>query len=276
MTQTDTIASAELRFRQSLEEFFISIYDEKSLSSHGINHHRRVWAYAKTILTIFSDHDRSLIPRLSSQLLIASYLHDIGMHLDKGFRHGRYSREFCVQFLNKNNLPEKEFQDVLFAVENHDNKDYSGNNNVNDLLRILSVADDLDAYGFTGIFRYTEIYLSRDIEPQKIGFMILENAEKRYENFSNIFKPYYDFVQQHKKRYDILDLFFKEYNRQSGSYPFDSVEPSGHCGVVDIIHKAVQKKETFDNVLRKTKNQSQDKVIRWFADGLLRETEQGQ
>ena len=31
---------------------------------------------------------------------------------------------------------------------------------------ILSVADDLDAFGFTGIYRYLEIYLTRGINPE--------------------------------------------------------------------------------------------------------------
>ena len=35
----------------------------------------------------------------------------------------------------------------------------------NDLLTVLSVADDLDAFGFTGIYRYSEIYLTRGINP---------------------------------------------------------------------------------------------------------------
>ena len=37
------------------------------------------------------------------------------------------------------------------------------------LLTILSVADDLDAFGFIGIYRYSEIYLTRGIDPEKIG-----------------------------------------------------------------------------------------------------------
>ena len=39
----------------------------------------------------------------------------------------------------------------------------------NDLLTILSVSDDLDAFGYIGIYRYTEIYLTRGIDPEKIG-----------------------------------------------------------------------------------------------------------
>jgi hypothetical protein len=41
MNLNGIIESAELQFKQILEEFFIAVYDEKSLSSHGIDHHRR-------------------------------------------------------------------------------------------------------------------------------------------------------------------------------------------------------------------------------------------
>ena len=57
----------------------------------------------------------------------------------------------------------------------------------NDLLNILSVADDLDAFGYTGIYRYSEIYLTRGISPKEIGNLIRENASRRYHNFEKIF-----------------------------------------------------------------------------------------
>jgi hypothetical protein len=41
------IESAEIQYKQILEDFFISFYDESLLPSHGIDHHRRVWAYAR-------------------------------------------------------------------------------------------------------------------------------------------------------------------------------------------------------------------------------------
>ena len=52
MNLTVSIESAELKFRQILEDFFVSVYDEKDLFSHGIDHHRRVWSYAKELLSI--------------------------------------------------------------------------------------------------------------------------------------------------------------------------------------------------------------------------------
>ena len=44
---------------------------------------------------------------------------------------------------------------------------------------MLSVADDLDAFGFTGIYRYSEIYLMRGINPNQLGHLIIENAAKQ-------------------------------------------------------------------------------------------------
>jgi HD superfamily phosphodiesterase len=55
MNLTGTIESAERKFKQILEEFFIGAYDDRYLSSHGIDHHRRVWNYAKELLPLLAD-----------------------------------------------------------------------------------------------------------------------------------------------------------------------------------------------------------------------------
>ena len=52
MNSTGIIESAEKQYKQILEGFFISVYDEKLLPSHGIDHHRRVWNYSKELLKI--------------------------------------------------------------------------------------------------------------------------------------------------------------------------------------------------------------------------------
>ena len=84
MNLTVTIESAELQFKQILEEFFISVYDENSLYSHGIDHHRRVWNYSKQLLTIHTGKNHPGISQLPAKLIIASYLHDIGMSVETG------------------------------------------------------------------------------------------------------------------------------------------------------------------------------------------------
>ena len=265
------IESAENRFKQILEEFFISVYDEKFLPSHGIDHHRRVWTYSKELLQLIPYKSTAQISRLPSELIIACYLHDIGMSVDSGTKHGKHSRNLCLQFLAKNNLPENDFPDVLAAIEYHDNKDYNNNIPPNNLLTILSVSDDLDAFGYTGIFRYVEIYLTRGINPEKIGPQIRENAERRFSNFIKTFGSIEEIVQKYKKRYMILDNFFNKYDKQVPSYHFGTIHPSGYCGVVEIILFLIDNKLSLKDYYLEPEKYSDDPVILWFFDELKSE-----
>ena len=124
MNLTGQIESAELQFKQILEDFFISVYDEKSLPSHGIDHHRRVWSNAKELTENIPFRNSDPALRLPSKLIIACYLHDIGMSVDQGIRHGQFSKEICITFLKENKLTEEDYYDVLETIENHDLKDY--------------------------------------------------------------------------------------------------------------------------------------------------------
>jgi hypothetical protein len=271
MNLTGTIESTEKQFKQILEDFFISVYNENSLSSHGIDHHRRVWNYSKELLKLFPLKNSAQISRLPAELIITSYLHDIGMSVDPGIRHGKHSKNLCIQFLNKNNLPQNDYRDVLEAIENHDNKDYTRNTSMNELFVILSVADDLDAFGFTGIFRYSEIYLTRGIEPEKIGNMIVENAKKRFDNFVYIFGANSEIVQKHMKRYNILDKFFSKYNEQIPSYHFGTKNPSGYCGVIEIFQFLLSTNQSLKTCLMKPEKYSQEPLILKFFDDLEKE-----
>jgi hypothetical protein len=240
MNLTLTIESAENQFKQILEDFFISVYNEKSISSHGIDHHRRVWRYSKDLLQLIHSENTLQISQLTSKLIIACYLHDIGMSVDPGEKHGRYSKDLCIDFMVKNNINQNDYNDTLEAIENHDNKNYPENEITNNLLTILSVADDLDAFGFTGIYRYSEICLKRGIIPEKIGYLICENAEKRFKYFTRKFGSSKEFFEKHKKRYEVLNNFFLKYNEQLPSYQFGTKNPSGYCGVVEIFDHIVK------------------------------------
>ena len=98
MDLSEIIESAENQYKQILEEFFISVYNERSLSSHGIDHHRRVWNYAKELLKLIPSENINISSHFSSNLIIACYLHDIGMSVDPGVKHGKHSRDFCFSF----------------------------------------------------------------------------------------------------------------------------------------------------------------------------------
>jgi len=264
MNLTEAIESAEKQYKQILEDFFISFYNEKSLSSHGIDHHRRVWNYSKELLKFIPLDDSSQTSRLVSELIIASYLHDTGMSVDPGPKHGKHSRNLCLQFLVRNNLPENDYKNALDAIEYHDNKNYSDNIIQNDLLKILSVSDDLDAFGYTGVFRYTEIYMTREIRFDMIGYMIGENARKRYDNFIKTFGSVDELVVKHGERYYLLDMFFSKYNEQLPFYQFGTEHPSGFCGVVEVFTDMIKKKIELKEIYIKPDTYMADPVIRWF------------
>lgn len=228
------IESAENQYKQILEDFFISVYNEEALSSHGLAHHRRVWNYSKDIigLGLLKPNEVSLFV---TNLIIAAYLHDIGMTIDPGVKHGKHSKVLCQNFFLRNDLSENDFPGLLEAIENHDDKDYVSGKNPGDLLKVLSAADDLDAFGYIGIFRYSEIYLTRGITMHDIGNKIIQNATRRFENFVFNFEKYTDFIKEHEIRYNILYDFFRSYNMQLPSYHFGTGNPAGHCGIVELF-----------------------------------------
>ncbi len=271
MNLTSQIESAELQFQQLLEDFFISIYDERLLPSHGIDHHRRVWHHAKELLKIFPFRNNDLALRLPSKLIIACYLHDIGMSVDQGIRHGQFSKAICNTFLKENKLIEEDYYDVLETIENHDLKDYSEYKAYNELHTILSAADDLDAFGFTGIYRYAEIYHLRGVKPDEIGKSIKVNASKRFDHFIRTFGKNSSQANQQRIKYKILDDFFTMYNREVASIQFDSQNSSGYWGVMILIINMIKEKKDFKELLIETEKYDDDPVIKWFLEGIKTE-----
>lgn len=271
MNLTNAIESAEHNFKQILEDFFASVYDEKNLLSHGIDHHRRVWGYARELLSTRLRQSKQRPACDPSKLIIASYLHDIGMAIEPGPRHGEYSRELCLHFFRKYNLPENDYEDVLDTIGNHDNKDYTSKIVRNELITILSVADDLDAFGFTGIYRYSEIYLKRDINTNQLGHLILVNAKRRFKNFENIYGIHNFYVQFHRKRYRILTNFFRQYNKQADSYNFITDAPEGYCGVIQLFMLMIRNKRAICDLFLEAEIYQDDIIIGPFINGLKSE-----
>jgi HD superfamily phosphodiesterase len=265
-----TIESAEKKYKQILEEYFISVYNDPALSSHGIEHHRRVWKYSVELLNLLPVQNKNT-SQFADELIIASYLHDIGMSVDPGIKHGKHSSDLCVNFLSKNKLDENDFPHLLEAIENHDNKDYPENKDSSELLNILSIADDLDAFGVIGIYRYSEIYLTRGINVGKIGNMIRDNAGKRFNNLAPTLKPFPEYFQKHHERYNILDEFFRKYNEELPSYHFYTVNPKGYCGVIQLFANMISDKMQLSEIYNKVIPGTIDPVIKMFFGELRNE-----
>jgi HD superfamily phosphodiesterase len=263
MFLSEKIASSETKYKKILEEFFRGIFDISFIPSHGIDHHRRVWHYTKEILDQLADQDVEIDQAFTDKLIITCFLHDSGMTVDQGFRHGTDGRRICERFLSENNLYTDEFSDVLHAIENHDNKDYTGINKPGELLTILSVADDLDALGFIGIYRYLEIYIARKKPLQELGYLIIENSENRFQHFLRTYGFYRALVGKHAKRYDIINSFFNSYNDQVSFYKFDNQLAAGHCGVAEIVMQMLKNNQPSPDINSLASDYT-DPVVQWF------------
>lgn len=259
------IESAEKQFIQILERYFLSIYDESKLPSHGLSHHRRVWGNAKQLLLNLPGN-KCVQPRLPFTLIIACYMHDLGMAIDHGPRHGRQSMELCSNFMHENHLDEDDFPGLKHAIREHDNKSYTYSATV-DALTLLSIADDLDAFGFTGIYRYTEIYALRGISPRDLGKNVRENALNRFEHFRKLFEKSGGFFDEQKKKYLILDNFFMQYDRDLDSNEYDG----SYSEVVNLLSGIVIKKNDIHDLT--IANHSDNPVADWFFRGLSSENQ---
>ena len=270
MNLTNQIESAEHRFKQILERYFASVYNEKILPSHGINHHRRVWINAKELLQVYYNYRSVIDPLLPFSLIIACYFHDIGMSIDSGVRHGHHGMDLCRKFLNENNLNEGNFPGLLTAIQNHDNKEYNEPWVKNELQTILSVADDLDAFGYTGIYRYLEIYIIRGASAKDIGFAIRDNAKKRFMHFSEAFGFDVTVIERHTKRFKILDNFFIEYEKQLPGYMSGSSR-GGYCGVMEILSQCIKEENDMVDFIKKASTKHNDRIIKYFFTELKSE-----
>lgn len=253
------IASSEALYKNILEEFFAKYYDIAYLPSHGIDHHRRAWHYAKKILNQLNNQGFEISQSLTDQLIISCFLHDSGMSVDQGSGHGAEGRKICSMFLLENNLSADLFSDALDAIENHDNKEYSVIHRPEDILTVLSVADDLDALGFIGIYRYLEIYIARNKPMQELGYLIIENCETRFRHFLRSYGSDSLLVEENTKRYNILTTFFNSYNEQSQFYKFDNQSITGYCGVAEMVCQMLKVPDIISKV-----GYEYDPVIQWF------------
>ena len=193
-----------------LEEFFTARFGNTWLPSHNLDHHRRVWRNALTLTGGLAHHGYYFTDDFMLSLMIACYTHDIGMAVNQGEKHGEESRILSAEFLREEEIPTQLHNKILFAVENHDNKTYDTTPSPDSLLAILSVADDMDAFGHTGIYRYTEIYLARRMRPDTIGAAITDNAVNRFQNLERTYGFMEEFCEAQRQNLEILTTFFDE------------------------------------------------------------------
>ena len=262
------IESAEDKYRQILEEYFIEKWGDTALFSHNIDHHRRVWHYAKELLSEAGKNNIIKIPFSPDKLLTACYLHDLGMAIETGDRHGIHSSQLFREFIAENGLPESEFADTITAIREHDMKENIPAQRFPDLISFLTIADDLDAFGHIGISRYLEIYFLRGITPSEIGHKVRANAASRFANFRSVFGNNSGLFKRHSARFKILDDFFSDYNLQVESTSFNTESICGNAGVVELFSEMTRNHISSTDILSLPHRFSDDPIVADFTEKL--------
>jgi len=189
------------------------LFSEVFLPSHDHLHHYRVWSHAKDLMLLLAESGCRISPDLPSQLILAAFFHDTGLINTRDEKHGLESRRLCEEFFRRGDHPlPKGFPEILDAIEHHDDKSFGERSITREperqVLRLLSTGDDLDAFGYTGIYRYGEIYLCRKINPKELPGRILENLNNRFNNLKSIFEPLPHFIDRQEIRYWITCEFY--------------------------------------------------------------------
>lgn len=267
------LQTAEEKHRNNLEQFLEEVFTDIFLPSHGLDHHRRVWKHAVELCLSGINVPRD--EKFAEKLIVACYLHDAGMVFDRGEKHGKQSSELCRFFLRRHNLSENEFSETLEAIANHDDKSYSEENSTSYLKNILNIADDLDAFGFTGIYRYIEIYLERGKPIRELGSRILSNVAGRFKNFRKFYGNNASLINRHNERYRIVEDFCINLIKESDNNISGTDSPHGYLGTVWIIGDMLRKKIPPSKGLEQSEivRNTNDPVIKWFFTGLGREME---
>lgn len=183
------------------------------LPSHDHEHHRRVWAIARKLLVFLYNKGYTYDKKFVQKLLFAVLFHDTGMIHTLEKQHGIESRRLCSLFLNEQKVyfAKEDENELLDAIEKHDNKEYQSSmgKNTFTLYHLLTIADDLDAFGAIGVFRYFEIYYHRGLSLDVIPREAKANLLNRFDHFAGIFRDHPALIDEFKPAYLFTLNFFK-------------------------------------------------------------------
>lgn len=199
---------------EQLFSFIREVFQKHHLSSHDHFHHLRVWCFAKEIIKRVQ-HINSFNEGFVRDLIFACFFHDTGLTKTLDIRHGLES-----YYLLSENLHIFPGMDISTALKNaiihHDDKTYQEAANTKtseegfSVLEILTTADDLDAFGYVGAYRYVEIYMLRNIPVSDLKRKIITNLDNRFYHFKNEFGLFPSLLEEHKKRYQLTKSFFEK------------------------------------------------------------------
>jgi len=248
------IRQVEQQWLQLLYEYVRTEFSKTWLPSHDHTHHLRVWSFARDLAETLHREGCHFSKTNLEQLIIAVFFHDTGLTRTLDASHGKESREICRKFLEEHtSLPAEGSQEILDAVEKHDDKSYpqrisSGKELPDDLLTMLAVCDDMDAFGAIGVYRYLEIYTGRGIQMKSLAVTVIENLERRFSNLKNNYGQLESLIRKQDMRCRYTMNFFRELDEQLRSNPFQTPD-QGPLAVVNILLEEVLRKKNHLTVL---------------------------
>ncbi len=245
-----------------LVAFFNERFGSTYLPSHNLDHHLRVWTYAASLVQQLRNNGFSFTDEFITALQIACHTHDIGLAFDRSENHGKASEIIASEFLKSTDLSPALKDDILMSVRNHDRKDYVIDSPPDSMLTILSVADDMDAFGYIGIYRYIEIYLERGIKEADIGQAVTSNLSTRYRHMRKVYGFLPVFIETQTRRYEIARDFFNP----EGPFARSSREL-----IIEIIGKELLKKHKDIFTISDCYKTANDTDIKHFFNNLHRE-----
>jgi len=246
------IDRAEASWLNELYSNAENLFRNSSLPSHDHTHHLRVWNLCKTLLYEVGSFNAAIDQALVEGLLIATFFHDLGMVYSTRVDHGHLGVELCLKWFRSSAREEPEnFDEILRAIELHDRKGEQIHGSFQrettpEILTFLSVADDMEAMGIIGIYRYAEIYLRRDISLEELGERILENASARFAYLSRACLLCDRVRESIGQKYDVLRIFYEKYNHQLLSVSQADRVSSGPLGVINYIRIPGRRKSDMD------------------------------
>jgi HD superfamily phosphodiesterase len=202
------ITAASKKYKRALAQECRRLFSNTHLPSHDHLHHARVWHNSSLVLSRLYESGMVTVPAMAEKAIIAAYFHDTGLTVNRGADHGAVSRQICSEFLKKCNFGESERNEILDAVEKHDDKDYPAISDPASLVAIVSVADDMDAFGERGIGRYLEIYSLRGVPDAMMPQTVILNVTSRFRHLESTYWMFPDLVDKQRKRVKtVIDYF---------------------------------------------------------------------
>ncbi len=237
------------------------------LPSHDERHHLRVWRFAGELLPLAARQETPLGGEEVEALLLASLLHDTGMAHTLSHRHGAEGRRLAAAFFDTIDQPVPLREAILRTIELHDDKEYREHPDTatpaGRLLLLLSVADDLDAFGHYGIFRYFEIYTLRGMSPEGMARQVVGNLERRFAHMEPLLAADPALLDHHRQRYLTTHRFFAALAEGKEDLT---------AGILEYLTSVLaQRKKIPDESDRMLPARTEDPHLRAFLEGLFRE-----